>query len=317
MSTYSVDGYISALLIRGNVTILVEGTSDKNLISRILLEFQENHKISSATLVIDTAELIKSEGDFVGNRTLVEITYTRAIIEDPLVKLHAIVDREFRGFDIKCHPIDSISDHKIVYPSLHWTRGHSAENYFFSHDFFRKFLKHQFSSRITANALGVLPLVFPSILRWACAVTLALKEAELITRAESLKKSGVWATDELGVITLSPRNYANGFSERGVNEALIDKLSGLLVSYKAELDKVDDRVAEQWLAHGHIGWEILWSGVAYAISVHCINSDDIKQIESGYQEVKTNCACDLLAHQVANNLATVLPHFWAHLMIPH
>ena len=72
MLSYSFNGYITTVMERSSRTILVEGTSDRRVYSRLLRELEDRGKVAAGTVIIDSADMIQPDTPGIGNRKLVE-----------------------------------------------------------------------------------------------------------------------------------------------------------------------------------------------------------------------------------------------------
>src|SRR5262249_33609637 len=137
---------------------------------------------------VDTADLVKAPEGVIGSRALVEVVHEQA--NNSGQELGALVDREFRGFDLAPAIKDTIAAHKSVGRLLVWTRGHSIENYFFRADAARAFLRYQFSHLTIPEA--EFDRLFPLFLQWAAALSLALHASGLLDRAKGVCSPTHW-----------------------------------------------------------------------------------------------------------------------------
>lgn len=158
MSSYTLKGYLITLLIRSARTILVEGPSDTTAVSRVLLEYPCTSK--GNLLLVDSVAMISNTGSIGGNRDVVEFIYNEAMKSQ--AQLAALVDREYREFDIDLKLSDNLCCHKEIAPSMFWTIGHSLENYFFDVSYIVEVLKRIYPTIISNQLLDEISVRFPS-----------------------------------------------------------------------------------------------------------------------------------------------------------
>lgn len=286
----------------------MEGSSDRRAIARILAELHENAGRECGGVVIDSADQLRS-GEYppLGNRALVERAYQTALSEN--VFLNAVVDREYRKFQTVGNLVDELPYHYVVEPSLFWTRGHSFENYFFTVECVIKFLKQQHSEDLALGAIEAVIGAFDSILRWTSAATVAIKEQSLIERAAGLCQVESWHIGGDLKIGLNAADYAEAFRTRGVGADEINKLEISINDYFVMLRGLPDTQLAGVITHGHLGWELIWCGVAAALQPYVLSAPTSQSIAFGHKEHKARVASDFLAEQVARG-EEILPGLW-------
>ncbi|MDA8446670.1 DUF4435 domain-containing protein [Paracidovorax valerianellae] len=288
MSTYDLKSYELVLMLRKRKTIVVEGSVDKRVISRILLE-KEVISGKERQCVIDEVSLISRERSFsgLGNRT--RVINTGVHFSNLTSNLKCLVDREWDGVNLVTlqnpHP-------PIATPSWgHMTHGHSIENYWFTASAACSFLKMHYGSNLQAQFFVELLQRFESMLRISVAFSLAAKRLNLITTCQKglLKASHViW----LGNAYQPTSDLALAGKNRGI-------AFDLQVETQAELSRADLMALNasdmQWICHGHLGEQML-RACAANLATEFSNEEIAVDIERGFQEIK-------LAHD-ANWLAT-------------
>jgi hypothetical protein len=308
MSSYTIDGYVAALKLREKRTVLVEGSDDKKFIARIAFEFAELGRAQKLPFVVDTAELVRAEGPAIGNRTLVEAIHVKAGPEGCL--LVCIVDREFREFSIGDSVQDVCTQHVVSGETLFWTRGHSVENYYFESRLFVAFLKRQFAEQIDLAALRSCEREFVGLVLWAAAVSLGVREMELIERSSGAMRVGHWDADGAGRVRLNIDAYSASLLSRGVESERVSELAERIAYYYEVVSKSDPSVVTR-AAHGHLSWEILWSGMGAMLQALGAQKAAVEGVAYGYEDAKRRSCNDVLAHRVTSNSGDVLPGVWA------
>lgn len=114
MSTYDFPGYLSALDMRPFRTLLVEGPTDRKILSRLINSLIESGLVDPDSLVIDCADLIDRTGFGMGVREFVEHIHSNSTVGAD--RFFVLVDREFRGFSIASPLTDTLGrqDRKSV-----------------------------------------------------------------------------------------------------------------------------------------------------------------------------------------------------------
>ena len=106
----SINGYVAKLIFRQRTqrTLLVEGRSDKIILSSLLLRVGRSKH--NPSILIDTAETIKNTG--LGNRETVEEVHAVAR-QLGVIGYACLADREFRDFKCVAHYEDSLAYHIV------------------------------------------------------------------------------------------------------------------------------------------------------------------------------------------------------------
>ena len=192
MLGYSLTGYVAAVSFRTTRTLLVEGSTDKSAIARLIIELRRKGLLDKDDVVIDTAADIPNTPG--GNRQRVE--HIHAQVGDS-IRFAALVDREFREFDLSI-PIDHAPYHRVVTQNLFWTRGHSIENYFITLAIVRATLEQNHPEHLPANYVNLLSIAFPAIVRGCAAITLAAQGIHKLDRIQGIKLLDYWKVDAAG-----------------------------------------------------------------------------------------------------------------------
>lgn len=277
MSRYSLGGYVAALRIRSKPTLLVEGVTEQFIVSRVLHEVDSGGIPLRDAVLIDRAEIVKPPegGGWSGNRIIVEEVHAYASAQG--AELTALVDREYRGFNLEGTPHDSLGSHHVPGGGLFWTRGHSIENYFFDHSFVGDFLKHRLPHVVSAEQIQSIEEGASEAMTWICAIAIAANQCGLLQRIGGTPAPTHWAFDPNGKPSLN-----------------IDRIRGCLVSRRVEVEDAQ-RLGEQcrtiqadltrcpshtvrWLTHGHVGTYGFWSFVTAVLVRLGISTGDSQQV---------------------------------------
>lgn len=311
MTRHTISGYLSNLEMRSAKTIIVEGKDDKKFISRIAHQVLGQHQPSGlANLIIDTADLLKTETGIIGNRALVEETHRRAAHEK--LQLLAVVDREYREFQFEKSIMDCLSSHNAIDGTLWWTRGHSIENYLLVPQVFILFLRQQFADSLAIGNLQQVIAFFPSILNEVCALTLSLNSIKALRKAEGVASASAWSFSDNNTATLDLRDIINKLIDRRVEVDDALSLTASMHHYRTLLsDCISDDIG-RWLSHGHLAWELCWLAVASLVSDLCDSRATVGEIGHGYASQKFISACDTYSGFVCNELDLPFPGLWQH-----
>ena len=256
---YTPEDYLVYLDIDDKYHILVEGRDDKWAFERLL-----DRKFPDAreTLVVDSAETFISAGP--ENREIVEGVCTEILNKPYSNKLVGFVDREFRDFSLSPYLKDDIDGHKVS-GRVVWSRGHSIENYLFDFDILGMPLTDYTSSSFN-QVLGAFKEVFESMMRTACAVSLAAKDIGRLKRVRPSIDEKILRVDD-SHITINLDNWRENLSSR-ISSDEIEELFKRLNFWLGKTGSADYTVV-RWLCDGHIGFNFIWS--VYDVCVQLSN----------------------------------------------
>ena len=302
MSQYSVSGYLSALEMRTSRTLLLEGVTDWQMVSRVVNGFVEEGKLSGDSVVIDTADLLDRTGYAMGVREFVE--YVHGLSGDSGELLFAMVDREFRGFRFGPPPEDDISSHHLSAANCMWTRGHSIENYVLSSEAVIEYLRHNHPESVPASIYPEIHRVLELSLPWCGAVTLALAESRLLGRADGLARTDCWDCHQ---DNFQVGAYARELAARCDASFDVDEFEQNVREWHRELIGISPEVS-RWVAHGHLSMGIIWATAATVLAAAGVESKIVEQIASGMRKHKLRSAASWWQSQIEQNaIETPLP----------
>jgi len=271
MSKYlDIKSYNLAVRVRSHKTILVEGTTDKSVISNFFLVKNHNEKVD-CQYFIDQVSIISSDAALatLGNKQ--KIIYISDQLSKKNENLGYFIDREWDDFDFENletpHTVNR-NDKTFV------TRGHSIENYWFSPDAAISFLQNSFPTHINNSFLQNLELKFPSIMLFAAAFSIAAKEGGTITKISDLLEY----TDiniDLDCFSLK-QEFNSKLSARKSNFDIATKCNNLLATLKTK-----NTETLQWICHGHLGEQAIRACVARLALNEGINAKIVSEIERG------------------------------------
>lgn len=271
MTTYSMAAYeLAVRFVRSKRTIMVEGPSDKRVITRMILE-HGTARGRDLSCVVDESAIVKDpllSGK--GSKGKVE-TIAATIGPDNHAQFNWLVDREWEGVDIS--KPESFSCPETSQWGLR-TKGHSIENYWLRHDAFSKYLRLFFGDLLSVDFFSDLERRFFKMLQAAAAYSFTAKECSIIKRCgEAITMSDVaWNGTEYFVVPA----FSTRMQERGV---MIDIASAI----NAELQKHSLLSASpevlQWICHGHLGEEMIRACAANLASEHGALALTVEQVE--------------------------------------
>lgn len=264
MLPYSPESYISTLRFRQGRTILVEGRWDRLLILSLIHCLQGHGVTQVRDIEVDTAEVLQSVGMASGNREKVEYYHDLAFSQN--LRLAAMVDREYRDFGF-CPRVEDMSNtHRVIEGSLFWTRGHSIENYFIEIRNVINILATQFLSELPPDYDMALARYFVQIVYSTSIVTLAARHAGLLKRFEGISTPQFWIIDESGDIRIQISIIESLLRDRGIDDSALQMFkSGFDCYYESVPSSLP--ALHRWVAHGHIGMQMIWAGVAKVIEI--------------------------------------------------
>jgi hypothetical protein len=283
MAANSPNGYLAAIVIRSNRTLLVEGRRDKRVISRLLNDLCVERLLNEDDVLIDTAEEIKNNpGQRLGNREKVEQIY--ALVTPPTHKFAAFVDRDFRGFDLG-GLIDTIAGHRTIPNTLFWSRGHSIENYFFSPRHVLTYLDQQIPEHLTVPLRQQIANQFNEMILGAATISLAALSTNILERADGMARIDHWRAESTGDIVVNLPLVEQALQARGVNPATIQAFDLAFHHYSIALRRADP-VLPQWICHGHTGHSYIWAAVAFLLRREAVDPTVVDEIAYGGNDNK-------------------------------
>lgn len=295
-NSYSIDGYLMALRMRGAPTLLVEGITDRKAVARVVIALEEAQGAPIGPITIDTVDLIDGHTVTLDGRQLVEHIHSKAVSEG--LPLFALVDREYRGFDIGESIIDRLSEHNVIDNSLFWTRGHSIENYFLDEKHIIACLKFLFPESIPSSAYRRLIEAIPDLHAWGASVSLAALSNNMIKRSQRLFKVDNWTIGATGKLELELSRIKARLMVRNVPEHAAQRFVDAVVTYYALCNSQSDATLNRWILHGHLGKEIIWTGVGKLLSQFGLSSAHIDSVCYGYTDEKLRKSADLWADEI-------------------
>jgi hypothetical protein len=276
MSRYSLQDYTAYIKMSNNRHLLVEGKQDRRLFTELLdVAFRDFAiRISRDEVNIDVAQDLIGTGfqDTRGNRQKVELVSEAIGRTADRKKFVGFVDREFRGFEWGDRFADHINGHYVL-DRLVWSRGHSVENYYFDLASLQGPLRAFSRSHRFGEALALFQVICESVIRFACAASLAGLELNMIT---VLRRSLHWRLVDLGPSGASIRTEEWKESLRR-NQKLTEEMARLVIErYESWVRRVEaaDFGIIRWLCHGHVGLSCIWAAYARCVYETCEHTED-------------------------------------------
>lgn len=276
MSQYKdINSYKLAVRLRSPKTILVEGSSDKTVISRFLLgrAFKEG---KSGPYLIDDVTMISDEGMLsgLGNRDKVILIAKEMSTEKN--KINCLADREWDGVDfnnLKNSEFNLESEHAL------FTKGHSIENYWFCSPALTDFLLQSHPTELSPQYLEDLEKRFPHILCFAASYSIAAKEASVINKCSDLLEH---SDIEWNGAQYTLKNSAtNKLTQRNSHVDI-----ATLTNKQSETSKNTPHEILKWICHGHLGEEAIRVCSAHLAAEHGACNTTISAIERGNRQGK-------------------------------
>jgi hypothetical protein len=289
MSKYKdISSYRLAIKIRSHKTLLVEGISDKSVISHFLLSrnYQDNHH---SDYFVDDASIVKQDNTLSGlgnkNKALAIIN----AINNP--KLSGMIDREWDNINL-----NDLNDGQFIQniSNVYLTKGHSIENYWFDADASISFLIKSFPTTVNQDYLRTVSNCFPKILRFAAAYSLTAKDASIITRSSDLISHSdiLWDNENL----LLQDSFNIKLSERGVANCSFS--ANCNVRYAQLMES--NQTLLKWICHGHLGEEAIRSCLAAVAMANGVDHATVMDIERGKKNEKFSHDSDYVCSQELN-----------------
>lgn len=294
---YSLLGYLNAVRLRSEKTLLVEGPSDQKLLGRF------RHEVPNRCGQIDATEILgdPNEPSFAGKGSREKILQViDALQRDPKLaaivngKLGTLTDREWDGVTVGREVLDGWQP-PVQWPPNFVTRGHSIENYFFSKSSFKAYLKLSFPENLTDEFLNMFDVRFPQMVALAFSWSITIRNLKAIKRANGLSFNHVQWSGEHYILRPSIVEFLSG---RGVEvpENFEQEIERLAKDYLQNFAHEHPGV---WLCHGHLGEELLWACVASLASELHLQGALPDRIEKADKQLRHRYLCDHLSQDQA------------------
>lgn len=281
---YDPASYRTYVRFSHNLHLLVEGRDDKRIFDILLDELfsRSTQSIERADITIDSAEALVSFSNTrsdLGNRAKVE-SVSQSIAGTPYEdRFVGFVDREYREFKTGTVLEDPIAGHKVL-ARLVWTRGHSIENYFFDFASMYHPLRAFSTTGHYRDALYLLERVFEQVIFIACAMGLAARSTGRISLVKGSINSSIFDINMESDVTifLDTRTWKNILLTRlNLDEGSASDIVNQFKRWTKIVRNSDHEIA-RWLAHGHIGFSVIWAAYSRCIVEVCM--------QEGYEQTE-------------------------------
>jgi hypothetical protein len=252
--------------------LLVEGRTDKRLFRFLLSEAyaRAGEESARAVIDIDTAEQLISFEHPMGNREKVEEICASVKRQPYSNRLVGFVDREYREFETESTLEDRLPAHRVL-GRLVWSRGHSAESYFFEFDTLREPLRAFAVTDYFDPALDRFESVFEATIRLALAASLAARECGMLPLAAKVDSAMVEVHPPDVCFMAQPWRQAL-CSRQGVTPEQADQLVEKLGTWRAVTNAAAYPVV-RWMCHGHAGLAFIWAVYSRCVYDVCEDPD--------------------------------------------
>lgn len=278
MSSYSsVTSYLLAVQLRSKKTLLVEGTTDKKILSHFILKknFTQN---APSDYCIDDASLVddKTLGPIGAKQKILKIA---AKLNSN--KFRCLIDREWDDLD----PISLQYVPTGRSDNTYMTKGHSIENYWFTSESFIQFLIHTHPTLISQHYLQDISKNYTSILRFSAAYSLACRDFGILNRADEM----------IGYENLECTNgqfeaktcIDQKIKDRGLPCDLARKVG----DYLELTDHLEEEML-QWICHGHLGEQAIRACLGQLALQAGYDHSTIESITHGFKAEKSRLDAD-------------------------
>lgn len=278
MSSYSsVSAYLLAVQLRSKKTLLVEGATDKKVLSHFILKknFIQN---KSPDYCIDDASLVedKTLGPIGAKQKILNIA---AKLNDE--KFRCLVDREWDGLDATSFQYTPTAHLNNTYI----TKGHSIENYWFTCDSFIHFIIHTHPTLVSEDYLQNIRRNYAGILQFSAAYSLACRDFAILNRADDMisYENLDWNNSKFEAKPCIDERI----NSRGLSCNLSDKIDNYL-AFTSQLDEA----TLQWICHGHLGEQAIRACLGYLALKAGYEHSTIKSITHGFKIEKLKLDAD-------------------------
>ncbi len=253
-SRYSLNGYINAVARRSSKTIMVEGTTDRDLLSRLIAERAVSSKFPPSIDIPDIIDDTEFSG-FGARDKVIAVRNIASSSNSAQPKFGTLVDREWEGLidDTHCRHIPPA--HIDQGPQHFVTVGHSAENYHFNVDCLIAYLRFRLPHYSTPTLESVIRENFPHIIAFASAYSIEAAKRGIMSRAATLLNHNNVIYNS-GGFRLGEAFKAD-FIERHLTDA-----EGFIESVAALTIDIDRTCNLEWCIHGHLGENAIWAATA-------------------------------------------------------
>jgi hypothetical protein len=273
---YNLQGYLNSVQMSGRKHLLVEGKYDRQFFRIFLDTF-----ISHIEVDIDTAENLSSPEIVGGNCQKVEKVAETISSKEYAARFVGFVDREYREFDLQ-EITDKLGCHNQI-SRLVWSRGHSIENYFFTHQIVKESLLDLCYTDSFDKAIVRFMNCFEDTIRIACALGLTghqMRKSEVIRNSICSDLIHFEGTR----LVFKINNWKELLVSRQQSES-----ENIVYCFENWLNRLESINLEtlQWLCDGHSGLFFVLDVYHRCVYTDTANSDNRKkEADKIYQAAK-------------------------------
>jgi|JI10StandDraft_1071094.scaffolds.fasta_scaffold135199_3 hypothetical protein len=299
---YSPNGYLILLKSRSRLTVLVEGSTDKDYLGYSIIKYLNDDK-SLNRYSIDSADMISADNLHYGNRDKVLYINSKRINDQTIKdKLIIFIDREYNDFDINDPNIDLNPTH-AGNDNLYFTRGHSMENYFFDVNVILDYIEFMHSSKLQSDYKSLIVKHWKELIIYAASISFSIYKNNLIGRSENVFEYGIWDIGANNLI-LNETFFKSCLQKRGIAATTTQDI--LTDTYNIyNILSLKDKEC-RWLAHGHIGMNIIFCGLARILYSCNVDTKTVNDI-TGYLEIKYKYLVERWYFYYNNNTSDEFP----------
>jgi hypothetical protein len=288
--TYSVNGYINAVLQRTSPTLLVEGVTDKSAMHRLVAErtLPAGHQFSIDHPAIFEDAALHGKG---AKAKVLHVTSEVNRLTQRFAKLSSVfahlVDREWDG--LAQDPKSAVEGWTQPQQSANTfvTIGHSIENYHFHPDCFVDYLRFGFAEHFSTEVEDSVRRLFANSVALAGAVSCEARDSQCLTRLSGLIGSTHVELTPAGTFYLASNLVAPLAARCGFDGAVfVAQVNAAVDSHWAELSR---HPSSRWVLHGHVGSEVIWACVGLAAISAGVPAVVGEQIARGFQDERRRC----------------------------
>lgn len=286
---YNLQGYLNSVQMSGRKHLLVEGKYDKQFFRIFLDTF-----ISHIEVQIDTAESLISPEIVSGNCQKVEEIAETISSKEYAARFVGFVDREYREFDLE-KIVDRLEYHNQI-SRLVWSRGHSIENYFFTHQVVKESLLDLCYIDCFDKAIMRFMNCFEDIIRIACALGLTGHQMQKSEVIRSSIRSDLIHFEQAKLV-FKTSDWKELLVSRQQSE--VENIVNCFENWLNRLESINLETL-QWLCDGHSGLLFILDVYHRCVYTDTTNSHDRKkEADKVYQAAKDTYKGSGLFHKLA------------------
>lgn len=282
--TYSVNGYINAVLRRTSPTLLVEGITDKNAMHRLVAERKlppgRQYAIDHSAIFDDKS--LTGQG---AKAKVLHVALEANRLEKNFAKLSSIfahlVDREWDGLSSDPKAAVERWEEPTQSGTSFVTIGHSIENYHFHPDCVVDYLRYGFAEQFSPEVEASVRRLFTSAVALAGAVSCQAREMQCLSRLSGLIGSMHIELTPSGTFYLA-NDLVTPLAKRCCIDAnkFVTQVNAAIDSHWTVLSRNQNCL---WVIHGHVGSDVIWACVGLAVIAAGVSAETGEQIARGFK----------------------------------